>query len=68
VEDEVNSNRPSGLTIWDWLHRTLRIDVPQDAITLGVSAFPEEVQRLKKVLEMRFVEQRDPKFFPPRQD
>ncbi|MBA3964029.1 MAG: sterol desaturase family protein [Chthoniobacterales bacterium] len=67
VDDEVKSNWSSGLTIWDWLHRTLRIDVPQSALTLGVPAFldPAEVE-LKKVLEMPFVRQRDPRFLPPR--
>ncbi|MBA3651414.1 MAG: sterol desaturase family protein [Chthoniobacterales bacterium] len=68
VEDEVNSNWSSGLTIWDWLHCTLRTDVPQDAITLGVPAFldPEKVQ-FKEVIEMPFVEQREPQFLPPRE-
>ncbi len=67
VDDEVNSNWSSGLTIWDWLHRTLRIDVPQEAITLGVPAFldPDEV-KLGEVLEMPFVRQRDPRFLRPR--
>jgi sterol desaturase/sphingolipid hydroxylase (fatty acid hydroxylase superfamily) len=67
VEDEVNSNWSSGLTIWDWLHRTLRTDVPQCAITIGVPAFldPADVE-LGEVLEMPFVEQRDPRFLPPR--
>ena len=68
VEDEVNSNWSSGLTIWDWLHRTLRTDVPQSAITIGVPAFldPSEVE-LGEVLEMPFVRQRDPDFLPPRE-
>ena len=63
VVDEVNSNWSSGLTIWDWLHRTLRVDVPQEAITIGVPAFlnPSEVE-LKEVIEMPFVRQRDPQF------
>ncbi len=67
VEDEVNSNWSSGLTIWDWLHRTLRIDVPQSAITIGVPAFldPTDVE-LEEVIEMPFVEQREPRFLPPR--
>ncbi|HEY1583787.1 MAG TPA: sterol desaturase family protein [Chthoniobacterales bacterium] len=67
VEDEVNSNWSSGLTIWDWLHRTLRLDVPQDAITLGVPAFlsPAEVE-LQEVLEMPFLEQRAPHFLSAR--
>jgi hypothetical protein len=51
----------SGLTIWDWLHGTLRLDVPQDAITVGVPAYldPAEVT-LPKVLAMPFEPQRDP--------
>jgi sterol desaturase/sphingolipid hydroxylase (fatty acid hydroxylase superfamily) len=35
VEEETNSNWSSGLTAWDWLHRTLRLNVPQDQITIG---------------------------------
>lgn len=38
---EVNSNWSSGLTIWDWFHSTLRTEVPQAALTLGVSGFLE---------------------------
>ncbi len=36
---EVNSNWSSGLTIWDWLHSTLRTEPPQAALTLGVPGF-----------------------------
>jgi sterol desaturase/sphingolipid hydroxylase (fatty acid hydroxylase superfamily) len=36
---EVNSNWSSGLTLWDWLHATLRTEPPQSALTLGVSGF-----------------------------
>lgn len=59
VEEETNSNWSSGLTVWDWLHGTLRLNVPQDEITIGVPAYqqPEDVQ-LVKVLELPFVEQR----------
>ncbi len=67
VENEVNSNWSSGLTIWDRLHRTLRLEAPGDEITIGVPAFldPAEVE-LGEVLEMPFVRQRDPRFLPPR--
>ncbi len=67
VDDEVNSNWSSGLTIWDRLHRTLKIDVP-DEITLGVPSYldPDDVQ-LKEVLEMPFVRQRAPWFLPSRE-
>jgi sterol desaturase/sphingolipid hydroxylase (fatty acid hydroxylase superfamily) len=59
VEEETNSNWSSGLTVWDWLHGTLRMNVPQDRITIGVPAYrePEEVS-LVEVLKMPFVEQR----------
>jgi sterol desaturase/sphingolipid hydroxylase (fatty acid hydroxylase superfamily) len=59
VKEETNSNWSSGLTVWDWLHGTLRLDVPQDQITIGVPAYrnPEEI-KLPQILEMPFVEQR----------
>lgn len=59
VEEETNSNWSSGLTVWDWLHGTLRLNVPQDEITIGVPAYQqaEDVQ-LVKILELPFVEQR----------
>lgn len=58
IEEEVNSNWSSGLTLWDWLHGTLRLDVPQQEIDIGVPAFrePEEVT-LPRLIEMPFVEQ-----------
>lgn len=58
VQDETNSNWSSGLTIWDWLHGTLRFDIPQDSITIGVPAYrdPDKVD-LVEVLKMPFVEQ-----------
>ena len=40
--EQVNSNWSSGFTLWDWLHATLRTDVPQDAITIGVPGFLDE--------------------------
>lgn len=59
VSEESNSNWSSGLTVWDWLHGTLRLNVPQDEVVIGVPTYrePEEVGLLK-VLEMPFVEQR----------
>jgi sterol desaturase/sphingolipid hydroxylase (fatty acid hydroxylase superfamily) len=55
VEDETNSNWSSGLTIWDRLHGTLRLDVPQSAITIGVPAYraPSDI-RLSSLLMMPF--------------
>jgi sterol desaturase/sphingolipid hydroxylase (fatty acid hydroxylase superfamily) len=59
VEAETNSNWSSGLTLWDWLHGTLRLDVPQDEIRIGVPAYsnPRDVT-LPKIVKMPFVEQR----------
>jgi sterol desaturase/sphingolipid hydroxylase (fatty acid hydroxylase superfamily) len=59
VHAETDSNWSSGLTLWDWLHGTLRLNVPQQAITIGVAAYrdPEEVT-LPNVLAMPFAEQR----------
>ena len=60
VPEETDSNWSSGLTLWDWLHGTLRLDIPQDAIIIGVPTYrkPEEVT-LPNVLRMPFEEQRD---------
>ncbi len=42
VERETNSNWGTIFCWWDKLHRTLRRDIPQDAITIGVPAYREE--------------------------
>ncbi len=59
IEEETSSNWSSGLTIWDRLHGTLRLDIRQDEITVGVPAYrdPHEVT-LPRLVEMPFVEQR----------
>jgi sterol desaturase/sphingolipid hydroxylase (fatty acid hydroxylase superfamily) len=59
VREETDSNWSSGLTLWDWLHGTLRLNVPQDEITIGVPAYrePSEVE-LGEVLKLPFVAQR----------
>ena len=59
VKDETDSNWSSGLTVWDRFHGTLRLDVPQSAITVGVPAYraPEEIT-LRHVLAMPFNPQR----------
>lgn len=64
-EDEQNSNWSSGLTIWDWLHGTLRRDVPQERIVIGDAAYrdPADVT-LPDVLAMPFEPQR-PTWEPP---
>jgi sterol desaturase/sphingolipid hydroxylase (fatty acid hydroxylase superfamily) len=53
VNDEMNSNWSSGLTIWDFLHGTFRDDVRQDEITIGAVEFDrkEEITLGKMLLE-----------------
>jgi sterol desaturase/sphingolipid hydroxylase (fatty acid hydroxylase superfamily) len=54
---EMNSNWSSGLTIWDWLHGTLRTGVPQDAIVVGVAGHRSDAdQRLVNLLTLPFRE------------
>jgi sterol desaturase/sphingolipid hydroxylase (fatty acid hydroxylase superfamily) len=59
IEEEANSNWSSGLTVWDWFHGTLKLNVPQDQITIGVPAYrdPAEVG-LTDVLAVPFRKQR----------
>jgi sterol desaturase/sphingolipid hydroxylase (fatty acid hydroxylase superfamily) len=58
--NETNSNWSSLLSVWDYLHRTVRLDVPQASIVIGVPAYrrPEEVT-LGRVLALPFRERRD---------
>jgi sterol desaturase/sphingolipid hydroxylase (fatty acid hydroxylase superfamily) len=59
VKEETNSNWSSGLTVWDRLHGTLKLSVPQAEIAIGVPAYrdPEEVGWLE-ILAMPFGEVR----------
>ena len=59
VEREANANWSVIFPWWDRLHRTLRLDVPQDAITIGLPAFraPEELT-FRTLMLMPFVRQR----------
>lgn len=60
VREETDSNWSSGLSIWDRLHGTLRLNVPQEEITIGVPAYREAAEvELMKVLAMPFGEQRE---------
>ncbi len=56
---ETDSNWSSGLTVWDFLHGTLKTDVAQERIIIGVPAYqkPEEVT-LRKILPMPFEKQK----------
>jgi sterol desaturase/sphingolipid hydroxylase (fatty acid hydroxylase superfamily) len=58
--DEADSNWSSLFSWWDQLHGTLRLDVPQDEITIGVPAYDDPAAvTLPKLVVMPFVEQRD---------
>jgi len=60
VRDETMSNYSVVLPWWDWLHRTLRLNVPQSRIVIGVPGYaaPED-NHLWSLLTMPFREQRD---------
>ena len=60
VQRETNSNWGTIFCWWDKLHRTLRRDVPQDALTIGVAAYREENElTLGKLLALPFRRQRE---------
>ncbi len=52
---ETNSNWSSILSAWDYLHRTVRLDIPQGEVQIGVAAYqdPRDVT-LAKVLALPF--------------
>jgi sterol desaturase/sphingolipid hydroxylase (fatty acid hydroxylase superfamily) len=54
-ENETNTNWSSLLSVWDYVHGTIRLDVPQQSITIGVAAYddPKKVT-LGKILAMPF--------------
>ena len=60
VKAEVNSNFSVVLPWWDLMHRTLRLNVPQSQIVIGVPAYSKpEDNHLWNVLLMPFRKQRD---------
>ncbi|QJX48519.1 sterol desaturase family protein [Hymenobacter taeanensis] len=53
VHRETQSNFGVGLTLWDRLHHTLRLNVPQQQITIGTPAFPDaDAQTIKDLLRL----------------
>lgn len=55
---EMNANWSSGLSLWDRLHGTLRLDVPQDQILIGVEGFNDRRDAaLERVLAQPFQHQ-----------
>jgi sterol desaturase/sphingolipid hydroxylase (fatty acid hydroxylase superfamily) len=59
VRTETDANWSNILTVWDRLHGTLRLNVPQQAVTIGVPAYraPADVG-LGRLFAMPFVTQR----------
>lgn len=59
IKAETDSNWSTILSIWDRFHGTLRADVKQDDITIGVPAYqnPQDIE-LKKLITLPFIEQR----------
>lgn len=52
-KNEMDSNWSSGLSVWDFLHKTFRDDVPQNEIVIGVRGFdePQKVLLGKMLIE-----------------
>ncbi len=60
VEGHTNANWSSGLSWWDHLHRTFRLDVDQADIAIGVPAYREPAEvALRPALALPFRRQRD---------
>jgi sterol desaturase/sphingolipid hydroxylase (fatty acid hydroxylase superfamily) len=57
--NETSSNWSSVLSCWDYLHRTMLLDVPQHDVTIGVPAYrdPQEVT-IGRILLLPFMPQR----------
>jgi sterol desaturase/sphingolipid hydroxylase (fatty acid hydroxylase superfamily) len=59
VQRETNSNWGTIFCWWDKLHRTLRRDIPQNEITVGVAAYRDEHElTVGKLMALPFREQR----------
>jgi sterol desaturase/sphingolipid hydroxylase (fatty acid hydroxylase superfamily) len=60
VREETNSNWSSLFSWWDRLHGTLRLDVPQEAIEIGVPAWQQaDDVTLGRITVLPFVSQRN---------
>ncbi len=60
VQDETDSNWSSGFSLWDHLHGTFRLDVPQAEIRIGVPAYCEPNETgIAASLAMPFGHERD---------
>jgi sterol desaturase/sphingolipid hydroxylase (fatty acid hydroxylase superfamily) len=65
VKAEQDSNWSSGFTIWDYLHGTLRLNVPHSEVVIGVPAYLDPTDtELLPVLKMPFTRQRSSWLLP----
>lgn len=60
VRGETDSNWSSGISLWDCIHGTIRTDIPQEEIAIGVPGYfdPEKI-RLLPSLKLPFQHQAD---------
>jgi sterol desaturase/sphingolipid hydroxylase (fatty acid hydroxylase superfamily) len=59
IREETDSNFSSMLSCWDALHRTLRLNVPQEVITIGVPGYRDSRElTLGPILLLPFMPQR----------
>jgi sterol desaturase/sphingolipid hydroxylase (fatty acid hydroxylase superfamily) len=55
LENETNTNWSSLLSAWDYLHGTVRLDLPQQTIEVGVAAYQDPTKvTLGKLMAMPF--------------
>ena len=60
VCEETDSNYSVILRLWDQIHKTLRLNIPQKDITIGVPGYSEpEDNTIIKLLSMPFLHQKD---------
>jgi sterol desaturase/sphingolipid hydroxylase (fatty acid hydroxylase superfamily) len=57
IPEETNSNFCSGLSIWDRLHGTMRLNISQHEITIGLPAYPNSIP-VPEALAMPFLRRR----------
>ncbi|MCA1661291.1 MAG: sterol desaturase family protein [Novosphingobium sp.] len=66
VQGETESNWSSGFAFWDHLHRTFRLDVPQEEIAIGVPAYRDpRALGVRRSLALPFGRERDAWSAPP---
>ena len=58
VKEETNSNFSVVFRVWDTLHRSLRLGIPETQIKIGVPAYPESENRVFDLLLLPFQRQR----------